>query len=209
MRQEVDSPAPRAREQIRERAQLLLFWFGEEPIGGGLDHRIRIAHRYDGAREDTHFDRSGRARVVDVRGLIRDVEIHVDHLARQGRARREQRDLLRLSRATIDHRRTVQPANHPDRACIDVAQESRDDKRHENEYRDRNRNRQDPLGQHRHLTAKERRVSDRCTTPYTDCGDHPRPQPEAGHQREFGRLRSGLRHARWLAIARLVHRLRR
>src|SRR5207247_9227870 len=71
MRQEVDSPAPRAREQIRERAQLLLFWFGEEPIGGGLDHRIRIAHRYDGAREDTHFDRSGRARVVEDRKSTR------------------------------------------------------------------------------------------------------------------------------------------
>ena len=77
--------------------------------------------------------------VVDVGGLVGDVEIDVDDLARDRGAGGEQRDLLRLAGSAIDHRAAVQPAHEPNRAGLDVAQELGDDHGHRDRGRIRRR----------------------------------------------------------------------
>ena len=61
--------------------------FEKKRLAAVLIMRVGVADGDDGARQDAHLDRLRRAVVVEIRGLVGDVEVDVDRLARQRRAR--------------------------------------------------------------------------------------------------------------------------
>jgi hypothetical protein len=127
VREQIDRATRGAREQIRERVDLVGIWLCEKSIGGSLDEDVRVAHGDDCAREHAHLDRLRRSMLVEVGRLVGDVEIDVDHLARDCRAGGEERDFFRLTGSAIDHRASGEPTHEPNRARLHVAQERRDD----------------------------------------------------------------------------------
>src|SRR5258707_314341 len=134
MSQQVDCSAARAREEIGERAQLIGFSLGEKAIRCGLDENIAVADRNNRAREHSHFDWSRRSVLVDVGCLIGNVEIDIDHLARDCRSRGEKWNLLRFSWTTINDRPAAEPADETNLTSFDVAKKLCDDDRHCDEY---------------------------------------------------------------------------
>jgi hypothetical protein len=127
VREQVDRATRGAREESRERVDLIRIRFCEEAIGGRLDENVRVAHIDDRDREHAHLDRLRCSVLVEIGRLIGDVEIDVDHLARDRRPRGEERDLFRLAGSAIDHRPAGEPAHESNRARLHVAQERRDD----------------------------------------------------------------------------------
>ncbi len=121
VREQIDRATPRARQQIGDRAHLIRLRLREKAIRSGLDHCIRLPNRYDGTRQHANLDRLRMAVLIHVRGLVRDVEIDVDHLARQRGARSQQRNFLGLPRTAVDHRTAAGPAYQPYGAGFDVA----------------------------------------------------------------------------------------
>src|ERR1700738_2204896 len=86
MREQVDRSARGAGKKIDENVLLVRRVLGKETVRRGLDHRVGVADRDYRAREDSHLDRLGRAVSIEVRGLIRDIEIDVDRFAGERRA---------------------------------------------------------------------------------------------------------------------------
>ena len=131
MREQVDGTATRAREQVGESAHLIGLGLREEPVGGGADHDVRVANGNDRARQHANLDRLRSPMLVDVGRLIRDVQVDVNDLARDRGSRGEQRNFFRFTRAAIDHRSAGDPTDDANRSGLDVAQERRDDRRHD------------------------------------------------------------------------------
>ncbi len=140
MRQQVDRAPTGARQQVGQSAQLIAVALGEEPVGGGLDQLIAVADGDDRAGEDAHLDGTRRAVVVEIGGLVGDVEIDVDDFTGNRGARRQQRNLLRLPRPAVRDRAAVQPTDETDRPGVDVAQEgARDHGNHHDDEADDDR----------------------------------------------------------------------
>ena len=82
MGQEVNRSTARRRKQVGQRRHLFVVCLGKKTIGRRLNQLVAITNGYDGAGQHTDLDWIRNTRPIDVSGLVCDIEVNIDGLAR-------------------------------------------------------------------------------------------------------------------------------
>jgi hypothetical protein len=100
---------------------LFVVCLGKKTVGCRLNQFVAITNRYDGAGQHPDLDWIRNTRSIEISGLVSDIEINIDRLARYGGAVCEYRQFEAFPWTSVDLHAAAPPGDHANGAGGDIS----------------------------------------------------------------------------------------